>query len=1552
MLLYPLISNLTGSFNSASCFNKTDYTLFVKGNESDFWYGISNNDSIELSVYDLNENLIYWSSKQNNGKYKKCNLTYYDSKNNPIYYVYDQFIFDKPLYKTEKILVDPLLDLSSSNVPSGNYKISYNFTRYLAGNPNNPLVIKEVSSNKTELKIISIHSSSVDFNSFCIGKVVLNDLSSLYLSLTKNCPYSILFENSKTENKTQIDLIKNLFFIPNDGKFVEFLKSIYEDDIKYSTKLDSSSVYTRVQGIKTYFSNFLVSNGSNSYSFDEIKFQFSDFVNSRLNILFLNFKSTQYISAKEYLYKLFVDDFFSVIHNFLKNKYQEKYRNPLKNVLSYGMGQYIPILSTSFIDERKNGNDSLTLLVKLQYPINDDISIKSNVWISNAGMVPIFFNCVIKENYSEKIIKISGPDFTVIPNFVSITNSNKYYNHQSLENLNDDLITVSKKINELNIDYTNFENFVVFSSIGLRHNIFKNKMLSLSNIDTSLFNLESDYSSSGYSYPYYTTEKESLQTEKSNVLNSFDGWESYLYKTGYYQYLTSSGVFFSQSFVDNMDFITNQYDRINKDSLVNNTPEYIVYEKDNDDYLIFLSMIGHFFDNLYLYIKSIPSENSLNNSKSFSKNILQQMLQSFGWNLDTSLDKEDISNNYLDLDLNGINEISSNDRTRQIWNRILNTLPQIYKTKGTEECIKMVLSCCGIPSTMVSIKEFGGINFSNSEKTSYTIEEKLYMLTFDGKSEYILIPFYPTNRTVEFKVSLNPNHDYKVLERIPLAVKYNANNELNWSVGVYKERGENLGRAYFEITTGSSVLITSSLIPIFNGEIFNIMLRKNDPVSSFEYTPITDLVPSKFDLKIQRREDGRDIFSSYSSYNFTQSFNLAYEDTGLLYFGNFQYSDKFYGMLDKILLWDVPISDSTFNDHCNNINSYSYTGSSVSHEVLYFRMNFDYPKDLSSTNPYTIVNSNEYYSSSIFAVANNFGVQSYSASIDNCIAVSHSVFPYQFTEIPYNQTFTISSYGPNKYKNIKTEQIDLPLVARLDPNERSSYSPNIFLTPDSNQIGLFADPNFYKNKDIFRYFGDCNLTSLLADPKQMFDDKYYPLKNTRQTYNDSGNKRVLYTEMFTLYRFYFDKSIFEIIKQLIPARNNILTGILIEPTALERPKYQHKKINTEIGISYTSSAVPQPITSSTNPYVSTLISGDTIQSIKQISGEFISVDFNLSKDIFSSQLYEHVPFFLSEGPYSQNDNVYNEYLSLKNKLVFCVDGWIKKYPSVGELNKIEYHSDWPIPATDYGPTGPTFKPGETIFNTVFNGNLKYSGVVPGFYPTSSGYYYLKNCYFYVKTNEYVSKNIDNLNKNIGAYIDFKNITLPTLNYNLVYKGGVINDIDNYEELGSFCDDNGKIIETLFSGESFRYLLKKWIKDSTYVLTGEYSKPQTVQSHSLYFYTTEAWKDQNYNNLIKQQPLLISDVFYETTSGYPRNHLTHKKIFLSNESKAVMTALHSVILKNGVENTSSFISFERYVRSRQTIDTTLDETGLNDFSLPVQSINVSNINVVKTSNVLN
>ena len=51
--------------------------------------------------------------------------------------------------------------------------------------------------------------------------------------------------------------------------------------------------------------------------------------------------------------------------------------------------------------------------------------------------------------------------------------------------------------------------------------------------------------------------------------------------------------------------LAEDYDIENKNWINNNIPQYIVNNEDNDSLLLFFSMIGQHFDNIYFHTKSI-----------------------------------------------------------------------------------------------------------------------------------------------------------------------------------------------------------------------------------------------------------------------------------------------------------------------------------------------------------------------------------------------------------------------------------------------------------------------------------------------------------------------------------------------------------------------------------------------------------------------------------------------------------------------------------------------------------------------------------------------------------------------------------------------------------------------------------------------------------------------------------------------------------------------------------------------------------------------------------
>ncbi len=91
------------------------------------------------------------------------------------------------------------------------------------------------------------------------------------------------------------------------------------------------------------------------------------------------------------------------------------------------------------------------------------------------------------------------------------------------------------------------------------------------------------------------------------------------------------------------------------------------------------------------------------------------------------------------------------------------------------------------------------------------------------------------------------------------------------------------------------------------------------------------------------------------------------------------------------------------------------------------------------------------------------------------------------------------------------------------------------------------------NEDIIAQLGFTELDQYIGDPGQINSKSYPDLIQTAQSYwkkYESSNDINSYISIFTLY----DLSFFRQIEQLLPARTDKLTGLLIQPNILERSK--------------------------------------------------------------------------------------------------------------------------------------------------------------------------------------------------------------------------------------------------------------------------------------------------------------------------------------------------------------------------------------------------------------
>jgi hypothetical protein len=327
------------------------------------------------------------------------------------------------------------------------------------------------------------------------------------------------------------------------------------------------------------------------------------------------------------------------------------------------------------------------------------------------------------------------------------------------------------------------------------------------------------------------------------------------------------------------------------------------------------------FDNIWIYIDNYPRTKQIknNDSGSLSKSIINDVIESYGWEFENgNSDLNLLQGLYNYSDSNELNFMSGNERTLEIWKRLLNSLPEILHSKGTANCIETIISCYGIPKNILKIKEYAnliaadtGIYYQNIVNFSPKIKE------YD---EFMETEWISGSKTLEFSFSYSDSN-YKVTHTNRLVQC-----EDKWSIGTLKSKGKK-GNIFFTIrdVSGSISSIITDELPIFDGETYDIILKKYYPI---DVTIPEKLSPNKFEIQAIKINDGEIAFSTSASIFLSGSYiDMFNSGSNLIRFGNYNTieGEEFRGTVDEIKIWSELITQDEYITHATMFENYSST---------------------------------------------------------------------------------------------------------------------------------------------------------------------------------------------------------------------------------------------------------------------------------------------------------------------------------------------------------------------------------------------------------------------------------------------------------------------------------------------------------------------------------------------------------------------------------------------------------------------------------------------------
>lgn len=955
----------------------------------------------------------------------------------------------------------------------------------------------------------------------------------------------------------------------------------------------------------------------------------------------------------------------------------EEETTALKFIANFGNNIYFHIIN--WVAETNEDGTIDSVILKLLNPVSDQITVGDEFWIDEEMANPYidrFSFETVEEERQGQVLR--GPNFSVNTNREE-QNDTGFETWNSLIESDESLSTTQSLINrfinkdqdkvDLNINFNNFDNFVKFSSAEERIKNFRYKLRVIQNQQKEVEKIQKD------SQNYNNLKDESfsgniLENNKENIsdtIDSFDDYEEWLFNADSDNYentypkdggkLVPVDSNEAEKWFDRILMEARRYDEKNNDRLVNNIPAFLKEDPDNDAFVLFLEMIGHFFDLMWVYIDHIKflSDRSedINELESLSKDLSNFVAKSFGYDTYNGFDSQDLIdygfrngeeeeieyvfsplhgtgselNNYGETNKkvfpqsepSGIDEFTEEgaDIQKQVWRRVLNTIPHLSKTKGTERSISAILSSYGIPESALTVREYGGTQLDHID-TLYEFTDETHSLELVG-SERIEIPWgqpnanfvtsslswssildfhrnRPNSVEVRFKSEYIPDDNiilFEVEDTILVTAEPHPALSKPWGQIHVTLLDDNGLRDSFRLGNRADFDHPNGPIPVFDGNYNNFVLNLNQ-----EQFGITACVQkrSRFGNLMYFRKNGTG--SSATDPTDFPIFDKAQQTTGAantdfpifdqatvsygkrlvkadkIYLGgrnNTQFNAvinavQFNGEIDNVKLWNDALPRDRFDEHTLGPAKYDWDNEVLIQDDEKQKL---YSKDVTINRK--LIGHLDFTNAK--NLNKNTTVKNESPNkefLDNKIKKAVAVgfqdisdYPHQFNR--YTRTNFIDSVkvGATTLHSEKIRCEENQLLGTLSPEDKREIGSLDEIIRDSPKLGIFFSPQKEINEDILLSIGVDNLNDLLGDPRDNPREGYEDLNAFNRKYWIKYPRPYDFEEYID-YVAQFNKAFFKQVRDLVPARVDLRDGLLIKPHLLERDKVEETQVDLDV----------------------------------------------------------------------------------------------------------------------------------------------------------------------------------------------------------------------------------------------------------------------------------------------------------------------------------------------------------------------------------------------------
>jgi len=849
-----------------------------------------------------------------------------------------------------------------------------------------------------------------------------------------------------------------------------------------------------------------------------------------------------------------------------------------------------------------------SVLIKLYEPLPPQYQLKSTLWVVEqiadpiAYLVELPFEPIIVDN----TIRLKGPN-TNLPIKGQVNNSTEEVDFTSL--ISTSVTSSLQQINsfyadpsvKINVDYTEYSNFIKFSSAEKRTSNFFYKIGQIENwTDIASSGSNSTVTSVSGSTAFY-------ENKINETIDGFDNFEYFLYytsgsssypktNTGEPYNQASSTSVLAQNWITSSLTSAESYDDNNKDWIYNSIPEYIREDSANQSYVDFSNMVGHFYDeNLWIYIKDITNkwDNDNRIDSGISRDLIAQQLRDLGFNLyenqfssfnlfsatlgltpsGSYFPFPDMTGSlptpsgfeYVNASITGSNEIlPQDDVKKRLYKRIYNNLSYLYKKKGTVDGIRTLATIYGIPNTLLRIDEFGGKDKDNTNDWDYWFEQFNY--AYSTGDTGIISSDWGVNtdwnapddvpESLQFRFQLPPSSSNSPASQslwtldagrdVRLVLEYDTTllDSGSFSGSIADPNNQYANLKFYPNFTGDATEFANVSLPFLNGGWWSVMVNRD--AGDFE------LIAAN---KIYSGSNGSSLgFIASSSINSDDSAWFSSTNSHFPTVGGITGYTDFSGSYQEIKYYNTQISHSVFKDYVMNPQSIEGNTINSAPDELIFRAALGGELYTGSVSIHPKVTGS-------WDTVNSFAANSNFTITDGNFAVNRE---YVFMDQP---AVGIKNRITDKIRQVA---LNLPEGAQQLSNIRSIQQDTEIddaYTNTVNQVEVVLSPTNQINDDIINSIGYLNIGEYIGDPRQAISGSttYPDLDALRDDYFLKYTGNYDWNDFIRLIKF-FDNSLWKTIKDFIPSKVSAATGISIKQHLLERQKY------------------PEPQTSYSEPY--------------------------------------------------------------------------------------------------------------------------------------------------------------------------------------------------------------------------------------------------------------------------------------------------------------------------------------------------------------------------------